>query len=245
MLIRLHLIISNNLSSATSAWPSSTMPFSMTTIFTLQPTPLTNALVPCYHLALHGKQPVLLHLIPWPSKLQNLITLSTKRNYWPSIIHALWQWHTDLLGNHFIIYTDHHTLENFMTQKDLSRHQCWWSEFMSQFNCEIRYIDGHKNTIADALSHTTFLDKSVHNPPSPQDVIATLITIPPHSKCISEFQSTHLNLTSDPALATEIWAGYQMDPWCIKMAATTKGSVLGSSYYNQKKTMTRSNCHQL
>lgn len=86
MLIGLHLIISNNLSSATSAWPSSTMPFSMTTIFTLQPTPLTNALVPCYHLAPHGKQPVLLHLIPWPSKLQNLITLSTKRNYWPSFM---------------------------------------------------------------------------------------------------------------------------------------------------------------
>ena len=94
---------------------------------------------------------------------------------------------------------------------------------MSQFDCEIQYIDGHKNTIADALSCTTFLDKTVHNSPSPQDVIAALITIPPRSKCIHEFQSTHLTLTSDPTLATEMKAGYQTDPWCIKMAAATEG----------------------
>jgi RNase H-like domain found in reverse transcriptase len=36
------------------------------------------------------------------------------------IIHALKKWCSDLLGTHFYVYTNHHTLENFDTQKDLS-----------------------------------------------------------------------------------------------------------------------------
>ena len=39
-----------------------------------------------------------------------------------AIVHALIKWCTNLLGSLIIIYTDHHTLENFNTQKDLS---CW------------------------------------------------------------------------------------------------------------------------
>jgi RNase H-like domain found in reverse transcriptase len=38
-----------------------------------------------------------------------------------AIVRALTKWCTNLLGSLIIIYTDHHTLENFNTQKDLSR----------------------------------------------------------------------------------------------------------------------------
>lgn len=141
-----------------------------------------------------------------------------------AIIRALRRWRTDLLGNHFIIYTDHRTLENFMTQKDLSRQQCRWSEFMSQFDFEIRYIDGHKNTVADALSRTKFIDTT---PPtkrgSPVDVIAALISIPPKQERIANLGATRLTLTSNPSFAIKIKAGYQSDPWCIKMAAAAEG----------------------
>jgi hypothetical protein len=40
-----------------------------------------------------------------------------------AIIHVLKKWRTDLLGNHFYVYTDHRTLENFDTQGNLSRRQ--------------------------------------------------------------------------------------------------------------------------
>jgi hypothetical protein len=36
------------------------------------------------------------------------------------IVHALKKWHSDLLGSEFYVYTNHRTLENFDTQKDLS-----------------------------------------------------------------------------------------------------------------------------
>jgi YD repeat-containing protein len=38
-----------------------------------------------------------------------------------AIVHAVKKWRSDLLGSQFVMYTDHCTLENFDTQKDLSR----------------------------------------------------------------------------------------------------------------------------
>jgi hypothetical protein len=40
-----------------------------------------------------------------------------------AIICALKKWQSDLLGIPIIVYTDHRTLENFDTQRNLSRHQ--------------------------------------------------------------------------------------------------------------------------
>jgi hypothetical protein len=41
-----------------------------------------------------------------------------------AIIRALKKWRSDLLGSHIHVYTDHRTLENFDTQRDLSRASC-------------------------------------------------------------------------------------------------------------------------
>ena len=48
-----------------------------------------------------------------------------------AVIRALTKWRVDLLGVPFLVYTDHKTLENFNTQRDLSRRQARWMEFMS------------------------------------------------------------------------------------------------------------------
>ena len=40
-----------------------------------------------------------------------------------AVIRALKKWRVDLLGSPFFVYTDHKTLENFLSQKDLSRRQ--------------------------------------------------------------------------------------------------------------------------
>ena len=57
-----------------------------------------------------------------------------------AIIHALKKWRSDLLGMEIFVYTDHRTLKNFDTQKDLSRRQLRWKEFMSQYDMTIVYI---------------------------------------------------------------------------------------------------------
>lgn len=69
-----------------------------------------------------------------------------------AIVRALKKWWSDLLGTEFTVYTDHHTLENFSTQWDLSRHQLHWQEFMSQYEMKIVYIHGEDNCVMDALS---------------------------------------------------------------------------------------------
>jgi hypothetical protein len=68
------------------------------------------------------------------------------------IVRALKKWRSDLLGEEIYVYTDHKTLENFETQKELSRRQARWQEFMAQFDMRIIYIKGEDNTVADALS---------------------------------------------------------------------------------------------
>ena len=69
-----------------------------------------------------------------------------------SIMRAITKWRVDLLGTHIHIYTDHKTLQNFDTQKDLSLRQARWMEYLSQYEYSITYIRGEDNTVADALS---------------------------------------------------------------------------------------------
>ena len=69
-----------------------------------------------------------------------------------AIIRALAKWRTDLLGYKFKVWTDHHTLEHFNTQCDLSQRQARWMEFLSHYDATIHYLPGEKNGAADALS---------------------------------------------------------------------------------------------
>jgi len=69
------------------------------------------------------------------------------------IVQALKKWRSDLLGSHIYIYTDHKTLENFNSKKDLSHCQLCWQEFLSQYKIHMVYIPGANNTVTDALSH--------------------------------------------------------------------------------------------
>ena len=54
---------------------------------------------------------------------------------------------------HFKVFTDHHTLKYFFTQRDMSRRQARWSQQLANFqpNMEIVYTPGPTNH-ADALS---------------------------------------------------------------------------------------------
>jgi RNase H-like domain found in reverse transcriptase len=55
-------------------------------------------------------------------------------------------------GLEFEVYTDHHTLVNLTTQKELKGRQARWLDLMAKFRIEIKYQTGKKNIVADALS---------------------------------------------------------------------------------------------
>ena len=145
---------------------------------------------------------------------------STEKNY-PvhekellAIIRALKKWRSDLLGTHFYVYTDHRTLENFGTQKDLSCRQLRWQEFLSQYDLTITYIRGEDNTVADALSRlppNCFSDESLETTNSVNAV---------------------LTITSDEDILNGIKAGYHDDEFCKRVASSNmKGWTLSNGLW--------------
>jgi hypothetical protein len=128
-----------------------------------------------------------------------------------TIIRALKHWRSDLLRTEFVIYTDHCTLENFDTQRNLSRQQLHWQEFLSQYDFCITYIHREDNTVADALSclpPCTFPDKFDNNDA-------------PHLVWGSSVNAT-LSVTTDTSVLQQIKSGYNSNSFCTKI--TSSGS---------------------
>ena len=71
-----------------------------------------------------------------------------------AIIRCFEQWKPELEGTDLPvkIFTDHRSLEYFMSTKKLTRRQARWAEFLSEFNFVITYRPGKKNEKADALT---------------------------------------------------------------------------------------------
>jgi hypothetical protein len=149
-----------------------------------------------------------------------------------AIIRALQKWWSDLVGVPFLIYTDHKTLENFDCQRDLSRRQARWMEFMSQYECKIVYVKGEDNCMADALSRTSFDSEAISEPYPPDNsswVAVVLVTecsafccahaltdLVMSAPVLTTIAST-LTISADEELLNTIWAGYDDDPWCRRL----------------------------
>ena len=71
-----------------------------------------------------------------------------------AIFHAFKEWRQYLEGAQVQIqvYSDHRSLEYFLTTKQLTRRQARWSEYMADFHFTIEYRAGRKSTKPDALS---------------------------------------------------------------------------------------------
>jgi hypothetical protein len=124
-----------------------------------------------------------------------------------AIIQALAKWQTDLLGYTFEVWTDHHTLEHFGMQRDLSRRQAWWMEFLSQYDTTIRYLLGEKNCAANALSR--LLDPAI-------TTIASIFATTQNRKIRSRFEL-------EDTILDEIKQGYDTDPHTVKLIGASIG----------------------
>jgi hypothetical protein len=159
-----------------------------------------------------------------------------------AIMRALKKWRADLIGVPFQIYTDHKTLQNFTSQRDLSRRQARWMEFFSQYDGHIVYVKGEDNTVADALSRlptVSFADStdadSNSKPPFHLSIAAVLTTshveplvaaaaiplltikIPPLKR------QTVSHLSVDGQLLAQIKEGYASDPWIKRLTEAKAG----------------------
>src|SRR6266700_3954934 len=69
------------------------------------------------------------------------------------VLKALMRWQDDLMrGHEFTVITDHEALEYFKARNHNSGRHLRWQAFFASFNCEIKYVEGCKNKVADALS---------------------------------------------------------------------------------------------
>lgn len=122
-----------------------------------------------------------------------------------AIIWVCKKWHVNLIGMPFTVYTDHRTLENFKRQKDLSRRQARWQEFLGQYDFEIIYLPEEENTAADALSR-----------------------LPPDKEGLSKYTHASISLlriSTDPIWLHKIRDGYKSDLWCKRLC--NAGTMVG------------------
>lgn len=137
-----------------------------------------------------------------------------------AIICVLKKWHSDLLGMNFV-YTNHHTLENFDTQWDLSQHQLQWQEFLSQYDFQIIYIPGEANSVADTLSHVppdAFPDELHHQ-------------LSAHVIWSDQTINAILQVTTDHSILKDIQNGYLNDDFCKKVARN-QTSIISAKFVN-------------
>jgi hypothetical protein len=69
-----------------------------------------------------------------------------------AIMHTLTKFRQYLVGNRFVVKTDHNSLKYFLEQEDLSERQQKWVTNVQAFDFDIEYVKGKENVIADALS---------------------------------------------------------------------------------------------
>ena len=74
-----------------------------------------------------------------------------------AVVHALKMWRHYLLGNAFIIKTDHKSLRWIFTQPDLNMRQRRWLELLHEYDFKIEYQAGKENIVADVLSRKSTL----------------------------------------------------------------------------------------
>jgi KaiC/GvpD/RAD55 family RecA-like ATPase len=161
-----------------------------------------------------------------------------------AILRALRKWKVDLLGSEFLVYTDHKTLLNFNTQKELSRRQARWMEELAIYDCKFVYVKGEDNTVADSLSRYPFpivtdaneAEKTGHHPGHIVTGCIAQVTVlrrdrttgaTPLCSAAALTEATQKEearqVVIDETLVNKIRAAYAEDPWCKQLLSAARG----------------------
>jgi len=129
-----------------------------------------------------------------------------------AVVRALKKWRMDLLGSDFTVCTDHKTLLNFNTQRDLSRRQARWQEFLAQYTFEWKYVRGEDNSAADALSRMI-------DPNATPATVAACMAVKADSTPIQPDTPVApvLQITENKDLMEKITKGYAADKFATKL----------------------------
>lgn len=104
-----------------------------------------------------------------------------------AILHAIKKWQSYLMGRHFIIKTDHHSLKYFLQNRASTHFQQKWVSKLLGFYYEIQYKQGCDNQVADALSRIP-LDASVIQSSPPIDQLELLAISYPYLSWIDDLR---------------------------------------------------------
>jgi len=159
-----------------------------------------------------------------------------------AILRALRKWKVDLLGSEFLVYTDHKTLLNFNTQKELSRRQARWMEELAIYDCKFVYVKGENNSVADALSRYPFstvteahrAEATGHHPYQITKgcigrvaVLKRDIATYTPLKSVAALAAAAVNdsklIVIDDNLINDIRNAYGEDPWCKQLISASRG----------------------
>jgi hypothetical protein len=91
-----------------------------------------------------------------------------------------------------------------MKQRNLSRRQARWTEFLADFDLNFEYVRGEDNLVADALSRRDLPDDCSATPAS----VSCVAVLSEFRPAISE------------TLRTKILAGYDLNPFCCSLKLT-------------------------
>jgi len=80
-----------------------------------------------------------------------------------AIVECMKHWYPQLTGTRFEVLTDHAPLKYWKTQRDLSKRQIRWLDFLCDFDFDIKHIPGITNTAADALSRYPYAQRDELN----------------------------------------------------------------------------------
>lgn len=92
------------------------------------------------------------------------VNYTTTEQEFLAMIFCFQTWRCYLDGPKVFVHTDHEPLTWLKSQKNISRRQARWLEFLSRFSFELLYIKGDRNVCADALSRMLTFPEETSRP---------------------------------------------------------------------------------
>ena len=73
-----------------------------------------------------------------------------------AIMHALAKFPKYLVGNKFVVKTDHNSLRHLLTQNDLNERKQKWVRNIQDYDFDVEFVKGNINIVAYALSQRPY-----------------------------------------------------------------------------------------